>query len=85
MGFRRVMCPLCQKESFHPLATGYVAFYWLLLGFNIAFIGAIVAKGKTFMPNPLGLLILTLVVISLFKNSRIKMALAEIEKNLPKE
>ena len=85
MGFRRVLCPLCQKESLHPLATGYVVFYWLLLGFNIVLFGSIVAKGKTFIPSPLGIIILTLVVISLFKNARIKMELAEIEKSLPKE
>jgi len=77
MGFRRIPCPSCNAEFRYPLTTGYIVFYWLLLLGNVCLLVYILSQGQVFVPNPIGIVVLAYVVISLAKNSSLKRSVTE--------
>jgi len=81
MGFARIPCPSCKTEFRYPLTTGYVIFYWLLLLGNVGFIAYILSRGQGFIPNPIGIVVLIYVVISLVKNSSLKRTITEASRS----
>jgi hypothetical protein len=81
MGFSRIPCPSCKTEFRYPLTTGYVVFYWLLLLGNVGLLVYILSRGQGFMPNPIGIVVLIYVVISLVKNSSLKRSIAESSRS----
>jgi DNA-directed RNA polymerase subunit RPC12/RpoP len=80
MGFLRIPCPNCQKEFRYPLKAGYVVVYWILLAINLAWITYILSQGERFFPNPIGVIVLIYVIISLVKNTVLKDQIAERQK-----
>ena len=79
MGFFRIQCPECKKEFRYPLTTGYEVVYWLLLIGNVLWISSIVARGNTVIPNPVGIVVLVYVIVSLLKSSQLKRQIAELD------
>src|SRR3990167_10713382 len=81
MGFARIPCPSCKTEFRYPLATAYVVVYWLLLLGNLGFLAYVLSQGQGFVPNPIGIVVLVYVVISLVKNSSLKRSIMEVSKS----
>jgi hypothetical protein len=81
MGFARIPCPSCKTEFRYPLSTGYVVVYWLLLLGNIVLVVYLLSLGQGIIPNPIGIVVLVYVVISLVKNSTLKRNIAEISRS----
>jgi uncharacterized protein (DUF983 family) len=80
MGFLRIPCPSCQKEFRYPLTAGYVVFYWILLAGNVAWITYVFSQGGMAVPNPIGIVVLIFVIISLVKSSALKRQIAELQE-----
>ncbi len=80
MGFARIPCPSCGTEFRYPLATAYVVVYWLLLLGNVGLFTYVLSQGKGVVPNPIGIVVLVYVVISLVKNSSLKRSIMELSK-----
>ena len=85
MGFLRIPCPSCQEEFRYPLTSGYVAFYWILLVGNVAWIAYILLQGGMVVPNPIGIVVLIYVIISLVKSSALKRQIAEIQRTVSEQ
>ena len=81
MGFSRIPCPSCKTEFRYPLATAYVVVYWLLLLGNLGFLASVLSQGQGFVPNPIGIVVLIYVVISLVKNSSLKRSIIEVSRS----
>lgn len=81
MGFPRIPCPSCNAEFRYPLTTGYVVFYWLLLLGNVGFLAYLLSRGQGVIPNPIGIVVLVYVVISLVKNSSLKRSITETSRS----
>ena len=82
MGFLRISCPICKNEFRYPLTPGYVAIYWLLLVANVILLIYMLSQGRTFVPNPIGIVVLIYVIISLVKSNKLKRDIDEIGKTL---
>jgi DNA-directed RNA polymerase subunit RPC12/RpoP len=82
MGFFKVICPNCKKEFRYPLSPGYTACYWILLIGNIVWALYLISQGR-FGPNPIGLVVLIFVIISLFKSSKLKREIDQLKEKLP--
>jgi uncharacterized protein (DUF983 family) len=82
MGFLRIPCPTCQKEFRYPLTMGYVVFYWILLVGNVALVVSILSQGKMVIPNPIGIVILIYVIISLVKSRALKQKITELQESV---
>lgn len=82
MGFLRIPCSGCQKEFRYPLTTGYVVFYWLLLIGNVAWIAGVILQGGMVVPNPIGIIVLIYVIVSLVKSRALKRHVAELEASV---
>ena len=85
MGFLRIPCPECKTEFRYPLTTGYMAFYWLLLIGNVLWILFIVTQGNTVIPNPLGVIVLIFVIISLVKSRQLERQVADLEASVTED
>jgi hypothetical protein len=88
MGFVRIPCPACKGECRYPLTSGYLAFYWIFVVFNVLKVceGLIVlVQGGIFIPNPIGICLMIYVMICLVKDTRLRRELNELEKTLPGE
>lgn len=88
MGFLKILCPICKNEFRYPLTPGYVAFYWLLLVFNIILIPYFIyelSQGQGFAPNPIGIVVLIFVIISLIKNAKLEQEIEVLKDTLPGE
>jgi hypothetical protein len=85
MGFQRIPCPSCQKECRYPLTTGYVVFYWIWLLGNVGWFAHMVSQGETIVPNPIGIVVLIYMFISLVKSRTLKLQIADLEGNLPRK
>jgi hypothetical protein len=86
MGFLRIQCPTCKKEFSYPLTPGYVACYWFLLAYNAIntiYLINVLLQGGAFIPNPIGMVVLVYVIISLVKNTKLKREIDELRKTLP--
>ncbi len=83
MGFPKLLCPLCNKESRYPLTPGYIAIYGLLLLGNAVWLVYALSTGGRISPNPIGIIILVYVVISLVESARIKRDIATIQDTPP--
>jgi hypothetical protein len=81
MGFARIPCPSCNTEFRYPLPTAYVVVYWLLLLGNVGYLVFVLSQGQGFVPNPIGIVVLVYVVISLVKNSSLKRSVMEVSKS----
>ena len=81
MGFARIPCPYCKTEFRYPLTTGYVVFYWLLLIGNVGLVAYLLSRGQGIIPNPIGIVVLVYVVISLVKNSTLKRNITETSRS----
>jgi hypothetical protein len=82
MGFLRIPCQNCQKNFRYPLTKGYILFYWFLLIFNILLAVSILAQGNLLIPNPVGIIVIVFVIISLNKNSTLKQQVAQRERTI---
>ena len=82
MGFFKVICPNCKKEFRYPLSPGYTACYWILLIGNVVWALYLISQGR-FGPNPIGLVVLIFVIISLFKSSKLKREIEQLKEKLP--
>lgn len=82
MGFQRIPCSGCQKEFRYPLTTGYETFYWLLLVGNVVWITVVLAQGGMVVPNPIGIIVLVYVLISLVKSHSLKKQVAVLEASV---
>jgi phage FluMu protein Com len=85
MGFLRIICPTCTNEFRYPLTSGYVRIYWMLLAANVILITYLLSQGATVIPNPIGIIVLVYVIVSLVKNNKLKREIAELEKIIPDE
>ena len=82
MGFAKLLCPLCKKESKCPLTPGYTAVYGILLAGNVLFVLYALSQGG-FTPNPIGIIVLIFVVISLVESARLKRDIEVIKATPP--
>jgi len=85
LGFQRIPCLSCQKEFRYPLTAGYVVFYWIVLAGNVVWITYAFSQGGVVIPNPIGIVFLIFVIISLVKNSALKQQIAELQKTVSEQ
>lgn len=81
MGFARIPCPSCKTEFRYPLPTVYVIVYWLLLLGNLGALAYVLSQGQEIVPNPIGIVVLVYVVITLVKNSSLKRSIREVSRS----
>ncbi|MBF0472475.1 MAG: hypothetical protein HQK91_03220 [Nitrospirae bacterium] len=83
MGFQKISCPICENLFLYPLTLGYVIFYWMLVSINIISIIYTLFKGRTYdlikslANHPLGVVIIIYIVISLYRNQKLKRKIIE--------
>ena len=82
MGFPKLICPLCKKESRYPLNSPRTIFYWILLAGNVLYGLYLLSQGG-FVLNPIGLIITIYVVISLVESGRLKRDIETIKQTPP--
>jgi hypothetical protein len=83
MGFLRIPCPICKKEFRYPITVGYVIIYWILLIGSIGKGMEAISQGKA-VPNPIAILIIIFVIISLIKNSLLKKQISKMQNIINK-
>ena len=83
IGFLRIPCLSCKREFRYPLTTGYVIFYWILLVAGIAWMTYILSQGG--VADPIGIIILIYVIISLVKSRTLSRQIAELHETMESE
>ena len=82
IGFLKIQCTSCQKQFRYPLTAGYVVFYWILLAGNVAWMLYVLSQSGKFVPNPIGIVVLIFVVISLVKSRALKREIEELKESV---
>src|SRR6266568_3489091 len=73
LGFQRVKCPSCGKETLYPLTTGYRGAYWVILGLMILAVIKNASEGQLTIPGLLGIA----VIIAIVRDAQIRKRVAQ--------
>lgn len=80
LGFQKVICPSCNRETTYPLTSGYRATYWVLLILMVVGIFNSLSEGGVAGPGGFGIAIIIALVIDAKTKYKVNMLEAEINK-----
>ena len=83
MGFPKITCINCKKEFRYPLTAGYVTAYWILLLANLIWVMSILLQGGVLIPNPIGIVVLIYVIVSLIKSRTLSQQIVKLQNSVP--
>src|SRR6266852_2105593 len=73
LGFQKVECPSCGKETLYPLTTGYRVAYWVIICLMILAIFYNAGAGQLTIPGLLGIA----VIIAIVRDAQIRKRVAQ--------
>src|ERR1700694_2697716 len=73
LGFQKVKCPSCGKETLYPLTTGYRVAYWVILCLMILGVIKNASEGQFTIPGLLGIA----VIIAIVRDAQIRKQVAQ--------
>lgn len=71
LGFQKVTCPSCKKETTYPLTSGYRITYWVLLFLMIIGIFNAFSEGGIAAPGGFGIALIVALVIDAKTKSKV--------------
>lgn len=80
LGFQKVTCPSCKKETTYPLTPGYRVTYWVLLILMVFGIINALSEGGVAGPGGFGIAIIVALVIDAKKKSEVNALKSEIDR-----